>query len=106
MDGTRRPMLVKLLRYRDKLQIKSNAKLLKGTNIFINDDMTLEERQKEGSLRKKKRELQNENPKIVCSIRHGRLYVNDGNSKTTLEADVGSGSNSQFNIGTGRNISS
>ncbi len=32
------PMVVKLLRYKDKLRILSNAKILKGMNIYISED--------------------------------------------------------------------
>lgn len=33
-----RPIVVKFLRFKDKLEVLSNAKALKGTNIYINED--------------------------------------------------------------------
>jgi len=66
--GRSRPILIKLIRYWDKQHIFSKARVLKGTSIFINDDLTPEERQKEGILRKKSRDLRNDNRHIKCSL--------------------------------------
>jgi hypothetical protein len=51
--GKVRPILVKLLRTRDRFQIMGLRNRLKGTKIFINDDKDPQERQKDSILRKK-----------------------------------------------------
>jgi len=83
-----RPLLIKLLRYRDKIQIKMAAKNLKGTKIYIKDDLTVEERHVEGILRKKKREIMDVDRESRCRIRGGKLLVRKGTSTTTYVADL------------------
>ena len=41
-----RPIVVKFLRYKDKQEVLSKAKALKGTNIYINEDFPEPVRQK------------------------------------------------------------
>lgn len=41
-----RPIVVKFLRYKDKMEVLSKAKALKGTDIFINEDFSEAVRQK------------------------------------------------------------
>ena len=45
-----RPMVVKLLRHKDKQTILSKAKILKGTSIYINEDYSDAVRQKRKEL--------------------------------------------------------
>ena len=41
-DGKKRPVIIKLLSYKDKLYILKNAKHLKGTGYYINEDFSYE----------------------------------------------------------------
>lgn len=43
---TPRPILIKFLRYKDKMAVLGKAKDLKGTNIYVNEDVTEAVRQK------------------------------------------------------------
>lgn len=46
MGNKPRPIAVKLLRHKDKLSILAKAKILKGSNIYINEDFSDTVRQK------------------------------------------------------------
>jgi hypothetical protein len=73
-----RPMLIELIRYRDKAEILSRWTHLKGSGITIADDLTKEERRIKAILIEKKKEIQNTNRKAQCSLRDGSLQVWDG----------------------------
>jgi hypothetical protein len=53
--GKVRPILLKMLRIRDKRMILSHAKNLKGSKIYINEDLTKEQRIANAILRKNKK---------------------------------------------------
>ncbi|KAI8514789.1 hypothetical protein Bbelb_073800 [Branchiostoma belcheri] len=72
-DGRPRPIVVKLLRYKDKEVIMQRAKNLKGSNIFINEDFSDAVRQKRKELLPEMR-AQRERGNIAF-LRFDRLVV-------------------------------
>jgi len=85
-----RPLLVKMLRYRDKMEVKAAARHLKGSKIYINDDMSPQERQADGILRKKRREIMGRDKNAKCSIKAVKLFVqaSGGSSSSVYYADL------------------
>jgi hypothetical protein len=83
--GKVRPILLKLTKSRDKKLIFSNCKKLKGTKVFINEDLTKEQRVANGILRKKQKELRESNPTATINIRNGRLTYRDGMTFRTFQ---------------------
>jgi hypothetical protein len=83
-DSTKdRPLLVKLLRYRDKQELMRSRMNLKGTSISVKDDCTPEERKMEAALRKKKYEIMRTTPTAECRIRGEVLVVQHAGKTTT-----------------------
>jgi hypothetical protein len=82
-----RPLLIKLLRYRDKQNIFLAAKNLKGTSISISNDKTKETRIAEAALRKKRAEIQKINPRAHVTIRNQKLTIKEGPNTSTLFYD-------------------
>jgi SepF-like predicted cell division protein (DUF552 family) len=79
-----RPLLIKLLRYRDKQAIFNAAKNLKGSSISISTDKTKEARIADAALRRKKSEIQTSHPHVKLYFRNQKLIVKDGSVTTTL----------------------
>jgi hypothetical protein len=79
-----RPLLVKLLRYRDKQAIFNAAKNLKGSSVSISNDKTKEARIADAALRRKKSEIQSSHPHAKLYFRNQKLIVKDGSVTTTL----------------------
>jgi hypothetical protein len=75
----KRPILLRLLRTRDKFALFNNKKNLKGNakygKVYINEDKSPEERQQEAHLRRYLREQRAANPKITGIIRNGTLTL-------------------------------
>ncbi len=68
-----RPIVIKLLRYKDREAILQRAKSLKGTNIYINEDFT-------DSVRRKRKDLMPEFRAArargdIAYLRHDKLVV-------------------------------
>jgi len=64
------------MRTRDKFQIMGLTHKLKGTGIYVNEDLPPEERRKHSLLLQKSKELKQSNPHAKTSIKSGRLYYN------------------------------
>lgn len=77
-----RPLMIKLMRTWDKRNLMTNRHKLKGTKIFVNDDLDKEERLTSSTLLKKLKELMSAKPSIKGRIRQGKLYLVDGESTT------------------------
>ena len=73
--GKTRPMLVKLCSMLDKRAILRGTKALKGTNIYINHDLTKEERNIEKTLRTKLNEIKSLNKNAKGRIDKGKLTI-------------------------------
>jgi hypothetical protein len=76
--GRERPLLIRFLRLRDKWLIMQSTSKLKGTKIYINDDLTHEERYQQSFLRKKRMELTKADRSIKTKIRNNKLVVERG----------------------------
>jgi hypothetical protein len=87
MTDKSRPIIIKLIRYRDKQNIFNSAKNLKGSNISISNDKTKEMRIAEAALRRKRSEIQKSHPSAKINIRNQRMTVRDGTTTTTLQYD-------------------
>jgi hypothetical protein len=70
-----RPLIVKLIRFKDKIDILKSKRQLKGTDVFINDDLTTDERKSNSKLQEKKSDIMRINNRAKCSIRFGKLHV-------------------------------
>ncbi|XP_078666011.1 uncharacterized protein LOC144908349 [Branchiostoma floridae x Branchiostoma belcheri] len=70
-----RPIVVKLLRYKDKQNILRQAKMLKGTQIFINEDFSDKIRQKRKDLQPALRAARERGQ--VAYIRFDKLVISD-----------------------------
>jgi hypothetical protein len=88
LSGKTRPLLIKLLRYREKQNIFKAATALKGTSISISNDKTKEARIAEAALRRKRIEILKDRPKVNIRIRNHKLYIRDGSHTTTLIYDA------------------
>jgi hypothetical protein len=73
--GKSRPMLIKMVRFRDKAEILSKWKLLQGTGVSIKDDLSVEERKVRGILSARCREIQQGDKSAKCQIRNGMMTV-------------------------------
>jgi len=58
------------------------SKNLKGTKVFIKDDMAAEERQAEGKLRKKTREILEVEKTARCYLKGGLMLVKNNKGPT------------------------
>lgn len=97
-ENKNKPIKVEFVSYKDKMEVFKNRAMLKGTKIFINNDLPYELRIKEMEERKKKREviLSNqdlpntrepivaESPVASSQVREGPRQV--GTSKQTTQA--------------------
>jgi len=87
--GKSRPIIMRLLRTQDKFKIFNNKQLLytdgKGgvdkskpfANVYINDDAPPEQRKQDAILRKKLKELKEEEPATQGLVRNGRLVIRE-----------------------------
>lgn len=78
-NGKPRPVVVKFLRFKDKQAVLSKAKLLKGTNFFINEDYTEAVRQKRRELLPAMRAARARGD--IAYLRHDRLIVHPPNNQ-------------------------
>jgi hypothetical protein len=87
--GESRPILIKLLRTRDKFEILSAAKNLKGTNIYIHQDMTPEDRKTNALLRKHIKDVKQTNPDAKCKVMTNRkeLWITIKGNETRYQLD-------------------
>jgi hypothetical protein len=63
-----RPILIKLIRLRDKFEILNAAKKLRGTSIYIHQDLSPEDRKINAILRTHLKEIKQHNPDAKCRI--------------------------------------
>jgi hypothetical protein len=78
--GKVRPIILKLIRLKDKKMILSQTKKLKGTNIYVNEDHDKDDRRKLSILRAKERELRKDNPEAQVYIRGQTLIFKKGST--------------------------
>jgi hypothetical protein len=82
-----RPLLIKLVRYTDKVSIMRACKNLKGTAISIDDDNTPEERKAKSELYRKMKEVLKHNPDAACKVNPLRLIVRSGGKSEIWKYD-------------------
>jgi 3'-phosphoadenosine 5'-phosphosulfate sulfotransferase len=87
-EGKMRPVLLKLIRFRDKKLIMSQTKSLKGTKIYINDDQSKDERKKLSILRLKERELRKDHPEARVYIRGQILIYKKGTTTKIYQVNA------------------
>lgn len=83
-----RPLLIRLTRSRDKLEIMASKRNLKDSGISITDDLSPEERQERKILMAKKKEIKDTNSNAKFYIRSGKMTVTDGASTTLYNVDM------------------
>lgn len=74
VEGKQRPLLVKLVKSTDKRLLMMNAKKLK-EKIYLNDDLTKEERDVEKILRNHFKVLKSSDASLRKSIRNGNMRI-------------------------------
>jgi hypothetical protein len=72
-NGQTRPVILKLMRLRDKKLMMAWKGSLKGSNILINNDINKEDRIKDSILRKMSKALLKDNPGSSTQLRGGQL---------------------------------
>jgi len=82
-----RPILLKFLRMKDKLQVLGEKKKLRDNNIFLNEDLSQEERKVNSILLGKRKELKTSYPHAKTTIRAGKLLFDDSVRKITYGVD-------------------
>jgi hypothetical protein len=75
------------MRLRDKKLLMSKKSILKGSKIFINDDIPNEVRIKESILRKASKKLTQDNPGSKTQLRRGQLIHKNGPITEVFEID-------------------
>ncbi|KAI5742899.1 hypothetical protein M8J77_012404 [Diaphorina citri] len=87
-----RPIIIKLLSYWRKREIMSNSSKLKGTNLFIANDLSFEDGEEMKKLRKEMKELRNQGHQVT--IKGNKLIV-DGvlRNKSTQHMRAGEDDN-------------
>ncbi|CAG9818599.1 unnamed protein product [Phaedon cochleariae] len=80
-DNLRRPVKIELVTFLKKVEILRNTHRLKGTNIYINNDLSVEDRKINKKLRQYLNEARRNN--IKATIKQNSLIVD--NIKYTLE---------------------
>lgn len=81
-SNKKRPILVKLLSYETKINILKNKTKLKGTGIFISEDLSKENREERNILVKNLKEARGKNKQ--ASIRGNRIII-EGEAYTSEE---------------------
>lgn len=81
-----RPIVIKFLRYKDKMAVLGKAKDLKGTNIYVNDDFTEAVRQKRKELIPAMKAARERGD--IAYIRYDRLIVHPPSQKQGVGARV------------------
>lgn len=81
--GRPRPILVKFHRIRDRDTVLRNAKKLKGTRIFINEDYPEAVRQKRKELLPKMREARQRGD--IAFLRYDKLIIRQGEKRTARD---------------------
>lgn len=81
--GRLRPILVKFHRIRDRDTVLRNAKKLKGTRIFINEDYPEAVRQKRKELLPKMREARQRGD--IAFLRYDKLVIRQGEKRTARD---------------------
>lgn len=87
--GINRPILIKLVRLQDKENIMRNKRTLgKASKVYINEDLTKEERMIQAALRQKGKELKRSDPAIKFTIRGKKMLIRkDGKITSSYGAD-------------------
>lgn len=68
-----RPLLLKMIRQRDALQIMATRRKLAGSNIFIDEDLTSEERKIQFQLRQYANKMKTSKPDLVFRVSKNSL---------------------------------
>jgi hypothetical protein len=77
-EGKIRPVILKLIRIRDKKMLLAQTRKLKGTKIFVNEDHSIEERKMLSILRSREKELRRDHPEARVYIRGKNLIFKKG----------------------------
>lgn len=85
--GKPRPIILKLIRLKDKKMILSQTKKLKGTKIYVNEDHDKEDRRKLSILRTKEKELRKDHPEAKVYIRGQTLICKKGHTSQFFNVD-------------------
>lgn len=72
-----RPVLVSFASYKDREEILSKSRLLKGTNIYITEDLSRKMREHRSELTKYMRQIRTRSPHKKCTIRYDKLYIDN-----------------------------
>ncbi len=92
VGGKKRPLLVKLVRTCDRKAIFAEKKKLKGEKIFINDDLSPQEVEREKALLKVFKAKKEADPGLRKGLRRGVLTIwKDGKVQEKLAVEEATG---------------
>jgi len=79
--GTTRPILIKFVKESDKIKLLQKRGVLRPEKIFVNHDLSTEDRTREKELRNKLKELKAIDNTLTGSIRDGQLLIYNKDKK-------------------------
>jgi len=84
------PLLVKFVTMIDKKKVMKNRGKLRGSNAYLDDDLTKTEQEIQKILIAKGKELKATNKEIKLSVRFGKLYIDNNGTKQKYNVKDGS----------------
>ncbi|XP_071745634.1 uncharacterized protein [Lepeophtheirus salmonis] len=72
-----KPVLVNFLHWKDREEILRLSKLLKGTNIYVTEDLSRKMREQRNELNKYMRTVRSRSPQKKCVLRQDKLYIDN-----------------------------
>jgi len=83
-----RPLLIKCVRFRDKIAVLKAAADARIHGLSLGDDLTEEERKMRSALVTEKKKIKAKNPEYMCKIRGEKLIVQRGSFETVYKIDL------------------
>lgn len=72
-----RPILIHFANWKDREEVLAKSRLLRGTNIYVTEDLSRKIREHRNELNKFMREIRAKSPHKKCAIRYDKLYIDN-----------------------------
>lgn len=72
-----RPVLVNFPIWKDREEVYAKSKLLRGSNIYVTEDLSRKARENRHELSKYMREIRSKSPTKRCVLRYDKLYIDN-----------------------------
>jgi hypothetical protein len=86
-DGVSRPIIMELIKLKDRYELLKAKRNLKGTKIYLDVMLTERGARMEKQLRDKGKELKRANGDIKFFVRNGTLTIDNKGNKTAFKSD-------------------